>query len=78
MGKITLKDMITTPMHLKTYEEETVKQNVQKKIGRPKGRKRDQVVVIYLSNSEKETLQENADKMGLGLTQYARLKIFQD
>lgn len=73
MNKITLQDMIKTPMPLKTYQEQDLK-----KVGRPKGRKREKVVNVYLSEEEKNQLEEKAQKIGLGLTQYIRLKIFSE
>lgn len=71
-SKITLSDMINTPMNITQYEDE----QKPKKIGRPKGRKRNYLVSIYCTEGEKQRLQEEADKNGLGLTQYARMKIF--
>lgn len=73
MDKIILQDVMKTPM-LKTYQEE----DLPKKIGRPKGRKRQKVVNVYLSEEEKKRLEDKAHKIGLGLTQYIRLKIFSE
>lgn len=74
-SKITLNDMINTPMNITQYEDEK-KESKPKKIGRPKGRKRNYLVSIYCTEEEKQRFQEEADKNGLGLTQYARMKIF--
>ncbi|ANV98343.1 hypothetical protein BBW65_05800 [Helicobacter enhydrae] len=69
--KVTLKDMIQTPMNITQYTEQP-----SKKVGRPSGRKRNHIVTIYCTEEEKHILQKEANEKGLGLTQYARMKIF--
>lgn len=70
--KITLKDMMNSPMNLTQYEEKTNKNR-----GRPKkGKKRDCSIPLYCTEEEKRRLQDEAEKLGLSLNAYIRFKIF--
>jgi len=49
----------------------------KKKVGRPKGRRRNQYISVPLYIEEKDLLRNASDKLGIGLSAYIRKLVFE-